>query len=282
MIMQSLLMSYGQAWTPAFLAAPPKLWLDDQSPITLASSAVSVWGDRSGNAWDVSQSTAANRPVLGSGLNGRRTILFDGVNDILTSGANGRGLFRNVTYGYIFSVVKKIAADGSAIDRAITGNIRGGATTGIRAGQYLGGAGVGGANIHGAGGRRLDTDSFAFSSGSTVSAGVWYMRLDYFRWADRQVENHVDGQLVASASSLWTGAGLTSDTAAGAGLAIGGQLSGSGFAPTGWADIDLACNLQGSGTLSADEIDKLFGWAAWQYGLQANLPVGHPYKNAAP
>ena len=108
------------------------------------------------------------------------------------------------------------------------------------------------------------------------------MRLDYMRWGDRQVDNHLDGQLVASASSLWTGAGATSNTSAGAAIAIGASLTGSGFSANAWADIDLACNLQGSGTLSAGEVDRLFGWAAWQYGLQSSLPVGHPYKNAPP
>jgi hypothetical protein len=30
------------------------------------------------------------------------------------------------------------------------------------------------------------------------------------------------------------------------------------------------------------DIDKLFGWAAWAYGLVSLLPAGHPYKSARP
>jgi len=38
----------------------------------------------------------------------------------------------------------------------------------------------------------------------------------------------------------------------------------------------------GSGVPPQALIDKLFGWAAWDSGLVARLPVGHPYKSAAP
>ena len=34
--------------------------------------------------------------------------------------------------------------------------------------------------------------------------------------------------------------------------------------------------------LSDTDIDKINGYLAWKWGLQANLPAGHPYKNSAP
>jgi len=37
-----------------------------------------------------------------------------------------------------------------------------------------------------------------------------------------------------------------------------------------------------SGTLSAANVDKLFGWAAWDSGLRSLLPAGHPYKSVRP
>nr|WP_146219536.1 hypothetical protein [Pseudomonas sp. RW407] len=283
MSMQSLLMSYAQGWNPSLLTAVPRLWLDDSSPMTLASGAVSVWGDRSGNAWDVSQTTAANRPTpVSGGLNGRRTVLFDGVNDVLQTTATAAfGLFQNRTYGYMFSVVKKTAADGSAINRIIASVSRGGSTPGIRAAQYIG-IDVGGANVHAGGGRRLDTDSFGYAADGAASAGTWYMRLDYFRWADRQVDSYLDGQLIASGTSLWTGAGATSNTISTGPIGIGGAFSSSGFSAAAWADVEIACSLMGNSQLSTDDVDRLFGWAAWRYGLQSSLPSGHPYKNSPP
>lgn len=38
----------------------------------------------------------------------------------------------------------------------------------------------------------------------------------------------------------------------------------------------------GTALLTADEAARLEGWLAWDSGLQANLPAGHPYKSAAP
>lgn len=283
MIIPYLMMSYAQGWNPAFLTSPPKLWLDDQSPLTLVSGAVSAWGDRSGNGWNVSQATAANRPVVGAGLNGRRTILFDGVNDILDSGANGRNIFRNTTYGYMLTVVKKTAADGVPTNRAVCSVPRGGATPGVRAAQYLGITSMA-VNTQAAGGRRLDGDAFGSASNGAAGAGTWYMRLDHYRWNDRQIDMHIDGQLSASGTGLWTAGGATSNTDSGAGIAVGASLTAATFSAEAWADVDLACVLMGNAAaaLSTGEIDKLFGWAAWQYGLQASLPVGHPYKNSPP
>jgi hypothetical protein len=34
--------------------------------------------------------------------------------------------------------------------------------------------------------------------------------------------------------------------------------------------------------LTAAEIERIEGWAAWKHGYTANLPAGHTYKNAAP
>jgi len=34
--------------------------------------------------------------------------------------------------------------------------------------------------------------------------------------------------------------------------------------------------------LSAEDRYKIEGWAAWRYGIQGDLPSGHPYKYAAP
>jgi hypothetical protein len=71
-------------------AAQPdlKLWLDaaDSSTITHSSNAVSQWSDKSGNANNATQSTAANKPTLtASGQNGKSVLSFDGTNDSLAA-----------------------------------------------------------------------------------------------------------------------------------------------------------------------------------------------------
>ena len=64
----------------------PVLWLSADRNITLNGNNVSVWGDRSGNGYDASQSTPANQPLyVPNALNGKPVLRFDGTNDSLIS-----------------------------------------------------------------------------------------------------------------------------------------------------------------------------------------------------
>ena len=65
-----------------------QLWLDanDSSTITLNGSTVSQWNDKSGNGYNVSQSTASNQPTYQSAvLNSKSVVRFDGSGDVLTN-----------------------------------------------------------------------------------------------------------------------------------------------------------------------------------------------------
>ncbi|MDB3959157.1 hypothetical protein N9408_09640, partial [Opitutales bacterium] len=82
-----------------------ELWLDasDTSTITHTSNAVSKWADKSGNENNATQSTTANKPTLiGTGLNGKSVISFDGSDDRL----DGSGLGSNSELTF-FAVVKR-------------------------------------------------------------------------------------------------------------------------------------------------------------------------------
>lgn len=71
------------------LSLSPTLWLDasDESTIT-TDVGVSVWADKSGNGYDVTQATGANQPATGTRtINGLNVLDFDGSNDYLTNTA---------------------------------------------------------------------------------------------------------------------------------------------------------------------------------------------------
>jgi len=71
-------------WTPAQLTTA--LWLDadDASTITLNGGNVAQWDDKSGNARNATQATAASQPAYNpTGLNGKPVLTFDGTNDRL-------------------------------------------------------------------------------------------------------------------------------------------------------------------------------------------------------
>ncbi|MFN3522231.1 MAG: hypothetical protein ACK4YQ_08270 [Phenylobacterium sp.] len=55
-----------------------------------------------------------------------------------------------------------------------------------------------------------------------------------------------------------------------------------GAADTTFMDGDLFQLVLLDYAPTMDEVERLEGWAAWKYGLQANLPSGHSYKTAAP
>jgi hypothetical protein len=76
-----------QGWTPLNLGAKNLLWWDaeDADSLTLASSAVTAWEDKSAG-FAVSQATGANQPALSAtAVNSRPGIVFDGTDDYMTN-----------------------------------------------------------------------------------------------------------------------------------------------------------------------------------------------------
>jgi len=79
-------------------------WYKADVGITIATG-VSNWADKSGNARDVAQGTAANQPTfVSSAVNGLPAVQFDGVNDFLVSGA-----FTTAQPLHAFHVAKQLA-----------------------------------------------------------------------------------------------------------------------------------------------------------------------------
>jgi len=57
---------------------------------------------------------------------------------------------------------------------------------------------------------------------------------------------------------------------------------GSRAVGAGMVNGDIAEILVGGATLDTNERQKIEGYLAHKYGLEANLPSDHPYKSAAP
>ena len=73
-----------------------------------------------------------------------------------------------------------------------------------------------------------------------------------------------------------------------AGNNVGVSLTNGPVSVGAYIDGTLAANLTAgefiivSGTLSTGDRQKLEGYLAWKWGLEANLPSGHPYKLLPP
>jgi hypothetical protein len=266
-------------WRPDELGASLALWLDaeDTASITLNGSTVAQWDDKSGNGRNASQATASVQPTyLATGFNGKPTLQTDG-SDVLELGVTSLG--RNVG-GLTCAMVGLHPAGQTFLSNAqeifISAGTISSSTRFATSPNATGGAT---ANRYAVAGRRLDADSYASVSSSTDSLanrGNPWIRVAQ-RAYSAGVANHWTNGTQDMTNQTFAGqtAGFTSDTEslrtvlfAGADrLPSGSQLS----------EIVLTHS-----TMTNDDRQKLEGYLAWKWGLEANLPSGHPYESAPP
>lgn len=270
-----LLLQSDGGWSPAMMTYPPSIWLDDASPVTDASGYASQWSDRSGNGYNFAQSSSGNRPLIVSGgLNGRRVLRFDGANDSLFASGAALNVFSGVSSGWMLTVIKKTSSDASPVSRRVF--VTNNNASAARIGFYSDDATSGSANRLTWGGRRTDGGAYQSIRTSSSIYNDWVIALGLTDYSARTLRLYRNGELDASASSAFDASGSTSATTSNQ-FAIGGTTTGG----TPWAG-DMALAMAGVALPDAGETDKLIGWAAWRYGLQGNLPPGHPYKDSPP
>lgn len=267
-------------WNPALMVAPPKLWLDDSSPVVEVSGACSRWDDNSGNQWHFGQNTSSRRPqIVPSVIAGRRIIRFNGSNTFLSNTSSGLlDIVRAVPSAWVFSVAKA-NGDSSDVRRLIFA-----ASTNDSAWRFHLSVSEGAASItrnrRGIGGRRLNADPWQYLPSSGTYEDQWVMTLGIIDYANARAELWINGGLDGTLSPFQT-AGNSSNTAS-IRVHVGAHTDSSSV-PTGIFSGDMAALLVGSANIpSTDEIDKLFGWASWRYGLEALLPIGHPFRDSPP
>lgn len=262
-------------WTPEYLAAAARLWLNDASSVTDAGGSAAQWNDISGSGWHATQGTSSARPtVIASGLNSRRVLSFDGANDYMSLGGGALDMARNAPSAWIFAVYNH-ALDATAVERPIaTWSINAGST---RAGLFAALAAA--KNTPQGGGRRLDSDSSGWASAGAEYGNAWAMTLTHVDYANRRSTIYMNGAPGIAANTLWAGAGNTSDTSSNNARIGGNSASGS---PVTFFHGQIAEILAGTDAPTADEIDKIFGYAAHRWGIAALLPGGHPYKDSPP
>jgi len=237
-------------WRPSDIGSPIALWLDaeDTSTITLNGSTVSQWNDKSGNGRDVLQGTATSQPAYGAALiNGKPALSFDGVDDaILTATTN-------------------VSFSNSASVFAVQNNT---ATTG-NGGSF----------------------DFIFSPNFI---DIFSAAPNQIRW---EIGNSSNGTLgsnthtvVSNTPYIFSGVGNTSlinggdqKTFAQTGVISGsinsGIRLGAYFSPYKGTISELVML---PSVATVNQRQRIEGYLAWKWKLQANLPVGHPYKSLPP
>ncbi len=241
------------AWTPASLAGGAALWLDanDASTITLNTSTVSAWADKSGNVRTVAQGTAASQPTYtASSINARPAIAFDGANDWLQTTMSP---FSTTVDGAAFVVTRYRNA--STTLQSVLGTD----LTGTGPWLYLQ---ADGNTIKGYGGNYVAAGTF--TAGTVEVTGL---------------SKTTTGTLTVWRNGVSSGSGSAGTAPTNNGLVIGRLGNGTWGA---YASVDVAEVLAVNGTLATDDRQRLEGYLAHTWGLTANLPANHPYKSTPP
>jgi hypothetical protein len=258
-----------QLWTPAMIGSVAA-WYDaaDSSTITLASGVVSQWSDKSGNERHIAQATSTQRPGYTSGT----SVNFDGSNDIL---------FNKKSFMYASGSVDiyfVAAVNGASYDRRLIAESRSTSDSPLYApvqSRNADDASRMAAYI------RNDAGSILLANTVNLSAtGAFNLatrKLYQMRDTGSQLSGRVNGGTATSGSYTRSGT-MTMDS-----FGIGGIPPRPGYSTGSWwtrADMNEVVIVPS--VLSDEDRQKLEGYLAHKWGMQANLPSGHPYKDAAP
>jgi hypothetical protein len=229
-------------------------WYDAQntSSIVVNGSTVSQWNDQSGHGYNATQGTAANQPTYNAtGLNGYPALMFNGSSQYLASGVPA-GAFSSA----IFAASVLTMVPGSTCSPWSR------ASAGQSAPYFI-------INWPGSWSGWLGDGSTETSYASqltvplspTVFEGGWD-KVNYSEW--------MNGTSVTTLSAT-NAYGDNSNS-----LNIGARQDLSNWFQGVCGELVMTTSI------AAADRQKLEGYLAWKWGLQANLPAGHPYKVGPP
>ena len=252
----------GVLWTPANTTTIAWYDASDVSTISETASAVSQWDDKSGNSNHVTQGTGTKQPETNTRtVNSLNVIDFDGTDDFLSKTsfaslpADGTVSFFSICI--VDAMIASSAESIFSIDHATSDfQFASNSTTEFRA--------------------VIQNTGLGFSGNITPSPDVNYeaavhifnFKLD----ATAQTgETFVDGTSKASASGYTTALPNTSQAY---------QI---------FTNRNTTIPAQGAccenivlADITTGTRQKIEGYLAWKWGVEANLPSGHPYEFAAP
>lgn len=230
-------------WTPSLITTD--LWLDasDVATVTLVSSAVSQWSDKSGNSRNVSQGSSGARPTYTTS----QSLNFDGGNDSLTRAAVLQNSFT------LFAVAKNNSSANS-----------------LMLAQYLSAGSAGRTAIYI---ENNTTRLMGFATGTFGGiTGTPNGLFNLFTWVKNgtTATNSYNGG--SSTSSVTVNSTVDNTT-----FEIGGASFISDYLACSISEI-IVCN----SVISESDKQKAEGYLAWKWNLVSRLPSGHPYKTSPP
>lgn len=235
-------------WTPDDLETPPTIWVKADSIVANDNDLLTTWPDDSGNGNDLAAISSQRPTYRTNQQNGLPAVKFDpsggggGGSNSMTKAVTGLSQPEHLVF---------VARPDSALT---TGLAMDGAASDMRW-------------------QAADTSGnyFIYAGGTTVTVGF---TADQFA---------IVSALFNGASSEYRKNGGTSASVGnvgafnGGGLTLGSSRSGGGPCRVSFAEVVFADYV-----LTTDERQRIEGYLAWKWGLQADLPADHPYKASAP
>lgn len=240
-------------WRPNTLGASLGLWLDaeDTASVILNGATVSQWSDKSGNGRNATQATGANQPTYtAAGLSGRPVLTFNGT-------TNSMPVDLSFVAGTSYSVSAVFARSSTKTNNWIIGG-----NTALSNRQLLVGWSTNATFSY----AQYANDVLVTVPGYTTTTPL-IATLGLDTAVGRSA--YLDGTLGNSSTNKTA---MISNT----GGVLGTWTAGS-FYQGYIAEIVIA-----TGALSSNDREKMEGYLAWKWGIEANLPAGHPYKSLPP
>jgi hypothetical protein len=261
------------SFLPTDLGADLEMWLDasDSSTITITGSGVSTWADKSSNANDATQSTDGNRPTITAAAQNGLDVLECVVSDpssIVGTGKQWLQLpdFSALSAGTVIAVAKSNAdppsgAGGDGRTGAVIACSTSMATLGAHH-PYTDG------NVYDNFGStaRKSTGNPTESLASCYLLGIRSAPSDYEFYVNASSHFSTGTNTVGFSATL-SFVGKSLDASMPQHYGFDGQI----------AEIVLL-NVAAT-TLQRQKVE---GYLAWKWGIESNLPGGHPYEFGPP
>lgn len=246
-------------WNPQYIN--PKLYLNVDSA-TWSSGALIQWNDLSSSALNFAPSGSVTEDTDG-GL-----TFATGNNYLANSSSAAKLLLSNVGKVWVFFVVKTPTDNATIFMVNDTG-----ATNYSPRLAIIQQSGV----FTFLSSRNTFATNNFFDSTAIADRSIFNMVLLEHEWDTGRVAWHINGVADNYNNSWITDTGVTNAAQAVNDVHIGKFSTASSVNHTQECLI-----VKTDETLSQDDIDKLFGFAAHKYGLTDNLPTYHPYKTTVP
>lgn len=244
-------------WTPYLLtgAATVRGWYDAADPATIIESGgeVSQWNDKSGNDRHVAQGTGANQPTTGvRTLNGLNVLDFDGTDFLSRAGFPVSNLSMSI---FMVAVIDAINDANEAVFAAAA--VKDFSFEAYNASQFDG-------VIHCVG---ASNPTYTPLSGGPFPGPSIYNAL--VNTTGLRIQAYVDGTIRANVAYI---GGISSSVT----LNLFTDRAQT-YQPVGAVGEVIVVEK----TVTAER-QLIEGYLAWKWGIQGNLPAGHPYETHPP